>query len=137
MLLTRVCLALDRLVRVHGDNLNLRASTAYGSGSFDGATATPRCSFGGVDVPASAVGAAGAELSSQLLCISPALDERTPVRLSVSLNGQEYTNETVWWSSSPSSSPNPNPNPNLPTPTPTPTLTLPRYGGPRTVRCAC
>ena len=89
-------------MRVHGENLNLRSSTAYGVRSFDGATATPRCSFGGVDVPASAVGAAGAELSSQLLCISPALDGAAPVRLSVSLNGQEYTNETVCWSPSPS-----------------------------------
>ena len=98
------------LVRVHGENLNLRsglASTAYGVGAFDGATATPRCSFGGVDVPASAVGAAGAELSSQLLCISPALEAGAPVRLSVSLNGQEYTNETVRWSPTPSPNPNP------------------------------
>ena len=122
------------LVRVHGESLNLRASSAYGVGYFDGATATPRCSFGGVEVPASAVGAVGAELSSQLLCISPALDARAPVRLSVSLNGQEYTNETVRSSPSPSPSPrpssspmpNPSPNPNTepnpdPTPTPTPT----------------
>ena len=122
------------LVRVHGENLNLRASSAYGVGYFDGATATPRCSFGGVEVAASAVGAEGAELSGQLLCISPALDARDPVRLSVSLNGQEYTNETVCSSPSPSPSPgpssspmpNPNPNPNTepnpdPTPTPTPT----------------
>ena len=143
------------LVRVHGENLNLRASSAYGVGYFDGATATPRCSFGGVEVPASAVGAEGAELSSQLLCISPALDARDPVRLSVSLNGQEYTNETVCSSPSPSPSPrpssspmpNPNPNPNTepnpdpnptrtPNPNPTPTPTPdpnpnPRWGGRR------
>ena len=120
------------LVRVHGENLNLRASSAYGVGYFDGATATPRCSFGGVEVPASAVGAEGAELSSQLLCISPALDARDPVRLSVSLNGQEYTNETVCSSPSPSPSPrpssslmpNPSPNPNTePNPDPNPTRT--------------
>ena len=107
------------LVRVHGENLNLRASSAYGVGYFDGATATPRCSFGGVEVPASAVGAVGAELPSQLLCISPALDERDPVRLAVSLNGQEYTNETVWLSPSPSPSPGPSSSP-IPTPTPDP-----------------
>ena len=102
------------LVRVHGENLNLRsglASTAYGVGAFDGATATPRCSFGGVDVPASAVGAPGAELSTQLLCISPALEAGAPVRLSVSLNGQEYTNETVRWSPTPTPTPNPSPSP--------------------------
>jgi hypothetical protein len=105
------------LVRVHGENLNLRASSAYGVGYFDGATATPRCSFGGVEVPASAVGAVGAELPSQLLCISPALDERDPVRLAVSLNGQEYTNETVWLSPSPSPSPGPSSSP-MPNPQP-------------------
>ena len=48
--------------------------------SFDGSSATPRCNFGGVDVPASAVGVAGAELSSELVCLSPPLPSETAHR---------------------------------------------------------